>query len=267
MSVAILVRVAGFEDQLLGGELDAIAKHFPLRRSLDEIQPGDEIMGRFSLKPFYADVEGEIKRRGAQMIVPAAAHAYIEDLGAWYIDFADITPKTWLSIEAMDADGYTGPVFIKGRTYSRKHDWNTHAYAPAREDVDRITANIKRDALYGAEDLVYRQFINLKTYDHTDRGLPITCEWRYFLLDGQIASVAYYWSSFGEVAPADRVDERIVQEAARRLKERGVRWCVADFALTESGETIMIELNDPSMTGLSATDPDAMYARMREILS
>jgi hypothetical protein len=266
MTHAIIIRQAGFEQEI-APELAAMREHFVVRESLDQVQPGDELLARFALRPFYADQEEEIIRRGAKLVVGSSAHAYIEDLGVWYEDFADLTPRTWLSVQQMDADAYTGPVFIKGRTYSRKHDWSTHAFAPSREHVERIAANIRRDALHGADALVFRQFERLRTYDHTRQGMPITCEWRYFLLDGQIASGGYYWASYTDSAPAERVDEQVVDEVARRLAQRGVRWCVADFALTEDGRTILIELNDASMTGLSANDPAVLYARMKAILS
>lgn len=262
---AFLIREAGFEEEI-APEIGPMSEYFAVRRSLDEVQPGDELFARFALKPFYEMQAAEIEARGASLIVPADQHAWIEDLGAWYELLSDVTPKTWFSLDELDADGYAGPYFVKGRTYSRKHDWNTHAFAADRTALDAVIANIKADALYGADDLVIRQFVPLKTYGYADRGLPITCEHRYFILDGQVASSGYYWSSYGETVPDDRIDERVVDEVVARLHARGLRWCVADFALTEDGQTILIELNDPSMTGLSANDPAVMYAVMAQIL-
>lgn len=269
-----LIREAGFEEQL-ERELDAMRSHFIVRHHLDDIQPGDLVIGRFGLRPFYADVEREINKRGASVLVSAAQAEWIEDLRSWYPAFADVTPRTWIEGEQIDHDG---PFIVKGITSGDKHNWDTRFYAAGHGQLADVMEKLRIDMDKHQDDtpLIVREFVPLKTYAHTPRGLPLVSEYRYFMGYGKVLASGFYWQSYPQLQDPqiqaqiaqDRasISPAFEQEIATRLHEQGITLCVADIALTAQGEPILIELNDPSQAGLCGIDPHELYRSLRAMI-
>ena len=92
-------------DAQLSEEMEALQGNFVVTDSLDDIQPGDQVLCRFSLLPFAENLEQEIKSRGASLVHGTNAHQYLADMRLWYPDLEDITPKTWFSLEDVEGDG------------------------------------------------------------------------------------------------------------------------------------------------------------------
>jgi hypothetical protein len=181
----------------------------------------------------------------------------------WYSYFEDLTPKTWFSL--FDASKENGPFVLKGQTNSKKFEWDTHMYAADRTALPEVYCRLQNDSLVGQQSIYIRQYVPLKKVSTGLRGLPITNEYRTFFLDGEPLVTAYYWSSHSdELSGQERKPpESFIKEIGSRIKARFV---VADIAETESGDWILIELNDGQMSGLSECSAVELYTALAKKL-
>lgn len=250
------------------GELDAIeGTGFKLVESRIDIKPGDLVIGRFSVLPFYNEQERDINLVGATLINSYKQHCYIANLMNWYEDLKDFTPKTWTSLEQIS---YNGPFVLKGHTNSRKFQWDTHMYAKDVPTAANIAVELSNDSLIGYQDIVYRQYVPLKTYFNGIHGLPITKEFRFFVAYGQILSGGFYWSSHVwelrdkgfEIPETTEVPRAFLRSIVDRIG-KSANFYTIDVAQTESGDWILIELNDGQMAGLSENDAFQMYFNLK----
>lgn len=235
-----------------------------------EIPEDSLVIARYSALPFYKELEKELARKGSSLINSHAAHRYISGM-EWIYDLDDLTPQTWSLTPQTWSNWANLPnncsFVLKGRTNSRKFKWNTHMFAKTKEDVPIVASRLLDDSLIGDQGIVVRKYEPLKKLGEGINGLPITNEWRFFLLDGEIISQGFYWSIL-EDSPKEPSEDAtfIVQRAAQRLNESGVRFVVIDVAEKEDGTWTIIELNDGQMSGLSENDSVVLYSKLKERL-
>lgn len=250
----------GLEEE---GEFDAASKYFDVVEYRSTISPNSLIIGRYSVLPYYSELEKEIKLKNSRLINSYDQHLYVADIQNWYSDLQDITPETWFTWGHLPEGQYV----VKGRTNSRKHEWNKRMFAKNKEQLVSIAKSLLDDALISEQGLCVRKYIPLKTFDKGINDLPITNEWRFFFYKDKIIDFGYYWS-FYENKPRtiDKAGILKAKEAAKIVADK-INFFVVDVAETESGEWIVIELNDAQMSGLSCINPDSLYANMaQEIL-
>ena len=264
----ILYRGYDFErDEKIAAE----AAGFICTNSRMDIQKGDWVLGRYSVLPYFSEQERDIRKAGAVLANTHAQHQYIADMRNWYADLEGLTPKTWFRLQDVPKD--EAPYFVKGATNSKKFLWDTLAYAPDWESAGNIYSALQNDGLIGEQDLYVRKFVPLHTYMRGIRGLPITKEFRFFTLYGEVVSAAYYWSSHaedviaqeGSLPSANEVPNEFVSEVLRRIGDNA-NAVVVDFAQTADGRWIVIELNDLMMSGLSENKPEVLYPNMMRVL-
>src|SRR5690606_13491947 len=131
-------------------EVAAIRRHFP-RHSDALVGITDAlVVGRYSVLPFYADIEREFALQRSRLINTHRQHRYIADF-EWYEDLKDLTPETWFRLSDVPKDG--GPYVLKGRTNSRKHNWNTHMFAATFQDAVVVDGRLRQDSLIGDQDI------------------------------------------------------------------------------------------------------------------
>ena len=165
-------------------ELSAASKHFPCVPQRTDIQKGDLVIGRYSVLPFYRELERDVRNLGAKLINSATEHEYIADLRNWVTDLEGLTPKTWTRMEDVDDDG---PFVLKGLTNSRKDRWKTHMFAYDRQAMQDVYWRLMDDALIAAQGVAIRKFVPLKTYYYDDiNQMPITEEYRFFVVYNKI---------------------------------------------------------------------------------
>jgi len=231
-----------------------------------QIRKDDLVIGRYSVLPFYEEQERDLKMIGANLINTYQQHRYIADIKNWYEDLKELTPKTWFRLVDIPD---TGPFVLKGETNSQKFLWDELMFAEDKKRAIEIYCKLKTDSLLQYQDIAIRKFVPLKTHLTGLRGLPITNEWRFFTLYGRILSVGYYWSSY-----IDEVEEKLghkpgvlltaydlVNKALSIIGDKA-NAVVIDVAETESGEPIIIELNDLQMSGLSENHPASLYPNL-----
>lgn len=99
------------------------------------------------------------------------------------------------------------------------------------------------------------------------RGIPVTNEYRVFVLNDRLLCSGYYWAPY--VSDLEdlgvRLPSRMPQQAydlvakvIRTLRGR-TPFYVVDVAETTSGEWLVVELNDGQMAGLAEIDPETFY--------
>ena len=267
MRPVVFMRIA--EEDL--DEAHVASQYLPVLTDLDEVRSGDLVIGRFSLFPFYDLIQHEVQVRGASLLVPHTDYQYIADMQNWYADLTDVTPRTWFGTDVTRIpDEYAGPFFVKGVTNSRKSVWS-NAYARNRADLSRVLAELSEDPFIGQQTIAVRDWVPLRTFYAKANGQPVTEEYRYFILDGEVVSVGYYWASqvrrvleTGFTPDPARVDRDWLRNVTSRIP---VRHYVLDVGITQAGDPIVVELNDPSMSGLCGNDPHVLYRNLANALS
>lgn len=262
----------GYED-MLDAEMEALRANFLVTDDLDQIQAGDLVLCRFSLMPFAEALEEEIKARGAQLVHSVNAHDFIADMREWYPLLGDLTPRTWFDDNVED----NGPFFVKGITNSIKSNWSS-CFASNLEDLARVMHEQSQNALMAAQPYAIRKFVPLVNYGKDpETGAPLTEEYRVFVFQGQILSSGFYWQSrIQEITEycaknnlampdTDSVPQDVVESIANLIGDRA-DYMVIDIGRTITGEWIVIELNDATMSGLSANDPWKLYANLRQAI-
>lgn len=258
MNSIILYREGDMEPR----ELAAAQNHFTVTPTRMDIREDDLVIARYSALPFYKEQERDIRHVGGRMINTFKQHNWVADLRNWAEELSDVTPQTWYRLEDIPNDG---SFVLKGKTNSKKHQWKTSMFASDRNAAIRVYDNLTQDYMIGAQPIYIRRYVPLKTYLVGIQDLPITNEWRHFVLDGQVLTSAYYWSSHVDDLPEKpkQIDQEWVRSVAARTKDH-VRFCTIDVGeKAEDGKPIVIDINDGQMSGLSETDPNELYEKLK----
>jgi len=256
------------ESELAPGELAAMHRHFKCTKLRADIQPGNLVIGRYSVLPFYQEQAEEVEAQGGRLINSVGQHRYVADLGAWYPDLDGYTFPTWESLESTPKG--QAPFVLKGQTNSMKHLWKSHMYAATWEDAVQVYGRLIQDALIGTQRVYIRKYVHLETLGATVTGLPITYEFRVFVLFGKVVNISFYWGSFAEdldripTKPyATHIPSDWLEGAIARVSDH-IPFFTIDVACDVNGQWWVVELNDGQMAGLNGADPEEFYARLAE---
>lgn len=256
-------------ETMLTPELEAIQANFVCTNSRMKVEAGDLIIPRYSFLPFGKELEEDVKLAGAQLINTYYQHCYVADLQNYVADLKELTPLTWSHLEDLSEEG---PFILKGATNSMKFFWKDLMFAPNKQKAIEIYSLLCRDSLIGPQDIYIRKYIPLKTYMVGLKDLPIAEEYRFFIYKNTILSGAFYWSShIEEIKEAgfnpdpNEVPREFLQEVMRRVEGK-INFYVIDIARTATGDWIVIELNDGTMSGLSENDPKVLYSNLKKAL-
>lgn len=266
-NTVILMRASLAEDD----ELIEARKHFEVFETRGSVPINKQVIGRYSCLPYYAELEADLKEHNSHLIDNHSAHMYIADLQNWYEDLRDFTPKTWFSLEDFKRDKPVGSFVLKGQTNSKKQQWDTHCYAATEKDVDTVFSRLNDDGFLSDQNIYIREYVPLRQFGIGIRGLPITEEYRFFVLDGNIVGSGYYWSQFPEVREenslsASLVPRKFLEDIILKVGNKK-RFYVIDVARKLDGSFCLIEINDGQMSGLSDVDPAELYKNIKVTLS
>lgn len=222
------------------------------------------VVARYSALPFYRELELDLLNLGCRLINTYQEHLWIANFD-YYTDLAEFTPESW--------DDYSfpyckrsGPFVVKGRTNSRKLDWDTLMFAPTKRDAMKIAAKLSGDGLIGPQGIVYRKYVPLRTFGLGFNGLPYTNEFRFFFLRERLLSCGYYWSGSDSLGQISQDAIALAQRIAKIAAEH-VPFFVLDIAETAEGNWILIEVNDGQMSGLSENNPNTLYSNLKAALA
>jgi hypothetical protein len=231
------------------------------------------VIGRYSVLPFYKELEDDIKYHGGfKLINNYSQFRYCSDLGNWYETFgaADLTPQTWTTLQAYLSSFWEGPVVLKGETNSRRDKWLTHMFANNKEEAREVYWRLQDDSLISQQNVYIRRYEPLKKLIDGVNKMPIPNEWRVFVCYGEIVTSSYYWGTYIE----DIRELGIEPEAppANFLKSAIARvglssnFYTLDVAQKANGEWTIIELNEGQMSGLNGIEPIEFYTNLKKIL-
>jgi hypothetical protein len=247
-------------------ELASAQNYFACINRLPQIQKDDLCISRYSLWPFYADQQKDIEYLGAKLISTYEQHIYIADLGNYVIDLEDITPRTWSS--PLDIPDNTQFV-VKGETNSRKSNWIHDMYAPNKAAAIDICNRLSNDSLIGTQKIYIREYVPLVKLLDGINGMPVAKEYRFFIAYGKVLCGGFYWQNYiaDITEPLDyhEVPTEFLNKVTSRVGNKS-NFYVVDVALTQSGEWIVIELNDGQFSGLSAIEPNDLYGELKRVL-
>lgn len=232
--------------------------------------PNNVVVGRYSVLPYYLELQKDLAKVGARLINSYHQHQYIADIKEWYEDLQHLTPKTWFRLQDVPKD--CAPFVVKGATNSKKFQWNELMFAKTWDGIGPIFSRLQDDGLIGGQDIYVRRYVPLKTYTTTFHELPITDEYRFFFYKGQVVASGYYWSCHfedlqkaGHRLDASNVPYPLIQEVGTILADKAP-FVAVDFAQTEDGRWIIIEINDGQMSGLSECKPEELYTNLFKLM-
>ena len=239
----------------------------PFRTLLKSDLVDKRVICRYSALPYYSEVERDLNNMGLVPINTFIQHDYIASMG-WLEDITEYTFPTYFNLYSIPADAY--PLVIKGKTNSRKFEWDTKMFAVDRKQALDITRELNYDPLIGPQGLVYRKYIELETLEIGINGMRMTNEWRCFFYKGILIASDYYWSIIDDLSLIDYDDFNknglpFAISIAQKIKEN-VDFFVIDIAKDITGKWWVVELNDGQMSGLSLIEPELFYTELYKVV-
>lgn len=250
------------------------------RRALRYLQPpaasGAAIYRGWMLgQDRYEQLYAALQSLGLSLINDPSAYRFCHHLPGWYATLAEHTPRSVciptegpVSIsrlmEELSPFG-DRPVIVKDWVKSQKHHWEEACYIPRASDPEAVQRIVGRFLqLQGTEltgGLVFREFIELaKVGTHPRSGMPLTCEYRLFFLDGACFYHNRYWSD-GEY-PDDALPLPQFEALAGLVRSR---FFTMDVAKTAENRWIVIELGDGQVAGSpDESDAAAFYRALAD---
>ncbi|MCE9555516.1 MAG: ATP-grasp domain-containing protein [Planctomycetes bacterium] len=243
-------------------ELLHAEKYFRVEESRMSCQ-NSLVIGRYSVLPFYEELERDLSLIGSRLINSLAEHRWITSF-AYYREMQGHTPETW-DDENIHACVHPGPFVVKGKMSSKKHHWNTHMFAETKREALELAGRLKMDADIREQGVVYRKYVPLKTLEVGVHGLRHTNEWRFYCYQDCVLSYGYYWSAANcwEQAVLKPEGLQLAHKLARMAADFATFFTL-DIAETEEGDWILIEINDAQMAAPSENDLDELYGRLKE---
>ena len=226
----------------------------------------ETVICRYSALPFNRELENDLHNMGISPINSSYEHSYIADMG-WLDDLGSLTFRTWNRLEFVP-NGI--PLVLKGRTNSRKFEWNTKMFASDKKQALDIMHELWHDPLIGPQGVVFREYVPLVTYEVGINGMPMTNEWRVFFYRNKLIDYGYYWSTLDDQSVVDlkRFESdglRLAKEAALRISDFTSFFAI-DVAEGQDGKWYAVEVNDGQMSGLSTIPEERFYLNLKKVL-
>lgn len=232
-----------------------------VKRVPNQETPDIAIYRGWMLRPAqYQDLYRALEAKGLRLINDPDQYLHCHHLPESYGVIEKATPMTtWMPVtgkvsidDVMQKLAIFGskPVIVKDYVKSQKHYWNEACFIPSASDRDAVQRVISRFLELQGEDLkeglVFREFIEFDPLGHHSKsGMPLTKEFRFFVLDGAVLYTSEYWedADYQGVEPP-------VGEFADILKQVKSRFFTMDVAKRKSGEWMIVELGDAQVAGL-----------------
>lgn len=227
----------------------------------------------------YDTLHAALLARGHRLLNSPAQYRHAHLLPESFDRIADVTPATvWLpartpadldraDIRRALASFGVRPVIVKDYVKSRKHEWDEACFVPNAADgaaalrvIETFLAR-QGDAFVGG--LVLRAFEDFAPLArHARSGMPLTREYRLFVLDGRVVSSDAYWAEGGDDGAEVPVER--FEEVARRVDSR---FFTVDVARRVDDAWRVVELGDGQVAGLpERADAARLYAALATVL-
>lgn len=245
-------------------EYKIASKYFNLVESILDIEEDSLVIGRYSVIPYYNEVERDINKRNSKLINSLFEHEYISEM-EYVLDLEEYTPKTYFDPNNLPLKDQA--YILKGKVNSRKEQWKDKMFAENKKEAIKIYLELMSDPNIAEQGVVFREYKKLKKISDSVNGMPFSNEWRFFFYKNELVDYNYYWSQSDIVPKKESLDEKAIdyaKEIASKVSEK-VNFFVLDIAELDNGEWILIEVNDGQMSGLSEIDPESFYKNLYKI--
>lgn len=244
-------------------ELKVAAKYFRIYHQRSEIPYNAFVVGRYSVLPYYKELCTDLGNNRCVLANTFNQHRWIADF-QYYEAIEKHTFKTYFDLRDIPEGG---SYVVKGKTNSRKAQWNTKMFAPTRRDAIEIATELMQDPLLQQQGIIVREYVPLELIEEGLNGQPFVNEHRFFFANGDLVACGFYWSQCSRYidTPPDCIE--FAKMIAKILSIPDVpRFYVIDVAKTAAGEWKVVELNDGQMAGLSTIDHDTFYLNLYNAL-
>jgi hypothetical protein len=212
------------------------------------------------LKPFhYEQLYKALFDINITLINDPSAYKHCHYLPGSYHVIETKTPKSiWLRLSDASIDEIMrqlqvfgdNPVVIKDFVKSQKHYWSEAFFIPSAAKKESVERVVNRFIELQGEDinegLVFREFIEFEPLTtHSKSGMPLTKEYRVFVLDGTSFCMSEYWEEGEYEGLQPKLDE--FREIMLKVKSR---LFTMDIAKKKNGEWMIVELGDGQVAGL-----------------
>lgn len=257
--------VVNFEALVNSGDAARAVRRVPAQ---DEPMLG--IYRGWMLRPErYAELYAALEGKGIRLINDPAAYRHCHHLPESYSAIAGATPDSvWLpltgevdfgKVMAQLARFGSRPLIVKDYVKSQKHYWLEACFIPSaanRGEVERVVRRfleLQGDQLN--EGLVFREFVPLAALTlHSRSGMPLSREFRAFVLDGEILHLEKYWDE-GDYAG----DPPLLEAFRANLQQVKSRFFTLDVVQREDRKWMIVELGDAQVAGLPEQADVALF--------
>jgi ATP-grasp domain, R2K clade family 3 len=246
-------------------EREFAKRHFQIEESR-MLCKGRLVVGRYSVLPFYDELDRDLRLVGSQMVNTLDEHQWISSFD-YYQEVKGFTPETWTE-DTIYMCQHDGPFVVKGKRSSKKWQWKSQMFAETKSDALTLGERLKEDSEISEQGIVYRRYVPLRTFEIGHNGLPYTNEWRFFFYRTSLLSVGYYWS-VGDCFRQASIGAEGMQMAERiaRIVSKFTAFYTLDLAETENGDWLLIEINDGQMAMPSEHNLDGLYGKLKEAIA
>lgn len=246
-------------------ERDVASQYFDITDSRVDLKDR-LVVGRFSTLPFYNELQRDLMKQKSSLVNSLLEHQYIANFD-YYEDLKDYTFKTYFDITKIPDNT---PLFIKGRTNSKKHLGFSKTKANNKKEAIDIYFKFLEDPEMEQQGIIFREFAKLKVHEKSQiNDHHFYNEWRFFFYQGQLLDFGYYWVNAENVPSNDKLSQEAInfaQHLASIVKDF-TNFYVIDIGQLESGEWKLIEINDGQQSGLSNCNPHTVYSNLSKILN
>jgi hypothetical protein len=243
-------------------ELESAKKYFEVSETRIGLQ-NRVVIPRYSAYPFYRELERDVKLQGSELINSTHEWYFVANFN-YYIHVKDFTPKTYFSLQDVPKDESMQFV-VKGRTKSKKEDWNTRMFANGYTQAAEITCELMKDNEIFRQGVIVREFVPLKVLEEGINGLPFSNEWRFFYYKNQRLTNFYYWQISDKFGTIDQAGLEFADKIANILSEY-CTFFVIDIAEKATGGWTLIEMNDGGSSGVAEDHADELYSNLSKKL-
>lgn len=245
-------------DELVSGNIKWALRKIPLSEK-DENEKIIYHGWMLTPKDYFNLYEGLIDK-GYQLINTPKQYLACHHLANWVKLLKGFTPKTEIvsaniedAVKVLPTFG-TSSLVIKDFVSSQKHNWHEACFIPDASDTTQARKIISKffelqnevDGIQGG--IVLREFIPLRSIgNHPKSGMPLSQEFRAFVLNGKVVSNSKYWE-YGNYSN-DLPPEKFLQKIVKIISEHS-NFFTIDLAQTSSGDWVCIEVGDGQVSSL-----------------
>ncbi len=239
---------------------------------INKVIPGLAIYRGWMLKPEqYSELYDLLAKEQIYLINSPSDYERCHLLPNWYNKVSDYTPKSkWTNSNNIEEaclllKEFDCPLVVKDYVKSRKHEWEDACYiddpksSKAKEVITNFITRQENELVGGT---VLREFVKLKSVGyHEISGMPISEEYRVFVLYDEIIAIINYWGK-----DVHKLNEEDMNHIKFIMNHINSNFYTIDFARKEDGNLIVVEIGDGQVSGLQGFNEEDFYIEINKVI-